>query len=138
LCAQYAENFAGRVYLRLSMRNEDGGEREFSRSAIFAGLGPAGSPSMDMTDAIRYLGALALVLALVGAAGLALRRYGLPAMGIGGGRRLQIVESMMLGKGHRMLIVRCDGTEHVLVTAPQGASLLASAPAKPAPERQSV
>jgi flagellar protein FliO/FliZ len=93
---------------------------------------------MDMADAIRYLGALALVLALVGAAGLALRRYGLPAIGMGGGRRLQIVESLMLGKNHRMLIVRCDGIEHVLMTAPQGSTLVASAPAKSAPERPPV
>jgi flagellar protein FliO/FliZ len=87
---------------------------------------------MDMTDALRYLGALALVLALVGAAGLALRRYGLPGIGGGAGRRLTIVESLMLGKNHRLLIVRCDGTEHLLVTAPQGTSVIASSAAKQA------
>jgi len=38
---------------------------------------------MDMTDALRYFGALAIVLALVGVAGIALRRFGLP--GITGG-----------------------------------------------------
>jgi flagellar protein FliO/FliZ len=85
---------------------------------------------MDMTDALRYLGALALVLALVGAAGLALRRYGLPGIGGGAGRRLTVVESLMLGKNHRLLIVRCDGTEHLLVTAPQGTSVIASSTAK--------
>jgi hypothetical protein len=36
----------------------------------------------------------------------------------------------MLGKNHRLFIVRCDGTEHVLVTAPQGASVIATGPAK--------
>jgi flagellar protein FliO/FliZ len=85
---------------------------------------------MDMTDALRYLGALALVLALVGAAGLALRRYGLPGIAGGAGRRLTVVESLMLGKNHRLLIVRCDGTEHLLVTAPQGTSVIASSTAK--------
>jgi flagellar protein FliO/FliZ len=85
---------------------------------------------MDMTDALRYLGALALVLALVGAAGLALRRYGLPGM-VGAGRRLAVVEALMLGKNHRLLIVRCDGTEHVVVTTPQGATVVASAAVKP-------
>jgi hypothetical protein len=40
------------------------------------------------------------------------------------------VETQMLGKNHRLFIVRCDGMEHVLVTAPQGASVIASAPAK--------
>ena len=67
---------------------------------------------MDMTEAFRYFGALALVLALVGAAGLAMRRFGIPGIA-GPGRRIAIVDSLMLGKGHRVCIVRCDGTEHV-------------------------
>lgn len=87
---------------------------------------------MDMTDAFRYFGALALVLALVGAAGLAVRRFGFPGLA-GPGRRLSIVDSLMLGRNHRVCIVRCDGTEHVIVTAPQGATLISSAPAKPLP-----
>ena len=85
---------------------------------------------MDMTDAFRYLGALALVLALVGAAGLVIRRYGLPGVAGGTGRRLAVVETLMLGKNHRLFIVRCDGIEHVLVTAPQGASVIESFAAK--------
>jgi flagellar protein FliO/FliZ len=85
---------------------------------------------MDMTDALRYFGALALVLALVGAAGLAIRRYGLPGIAGGAGRRLTVVETLMLGKNHRLFIVRCDGIEHMLVTAPQGASVIAMNPAK--------
>jgi flagellar protein FliO/FliZ len=85
---------------------------------------------MDMTEAIRYFGALALVLALVGAAGLAIKRFGIPGIA-GSGRRMSIVDSLMLGRNHRISIVRCDGVEHVIVTAPQGATLIASAPAKP-------
>jgi flagellar protein FliO/FliZ len=87
---------------------------------------------MDMTEAFRYFGALALVLALVGAAGIAMRKYGIPGIA-GRGKRMAIVDSLMLGRGHRICIVRCDGTEHVIVTAPQGATLIASAPAKPIP-----
>jgi flagellar protein FliO/FliZ len=85
---------------------------------------------MDMTDAFRYFGALALVLALVGAAGLALKRYGLPGISVGG-RRLAVIESLMLGKNHRLCIVRCDGSEHILVTAPQGATVIATTELKP-------
>ncbi len=85
---------------------------------------------MDITDAFRYFGALALVLALVGGAGIAIRRFGLPGIAGGAGRRLAVVETLMLGKNHRLFIVRCDGTEHVLVTAPQGASVIPIAPAK--------
>jgi flagellar protein FliO/FliZ len=85
---------------------------------------------MDMTEAFRYFGALALVLALVGAAGLAIRKYGIPGIA-GTGKRMSIVDSLMLSRNHRMCIVRCDGVEHVIVTAPQGATLILSAPAKP-------
>ena len=35
---------------------------------------------MDMTEAFRYFGALALVLALVGAAGLAIKRFVIPGI----------------------------------------------------------
>src|ERR1051325_8912207 len=84
---------------------------------------------MDMVDALRSFGALALVLALVGAAGLALRRYGLPTIA-GAGRRLSVVDSLMVGRQHRVVILRCDGVEHILFVAPQGATVIASAPAK--------
>jgi flagellar protein FliO/FliZ len=85
---------------------------------------------MDMNDAFRYFGALALVLALVGVAGLAIRRFGLPGIAGGSGRRLSVVETLMLGKNHRLFIVRCDGVEHMLVTAPQGASVITTNPVK--------
>ena len=89
---------------------------------------------MDMVDALRYLGALALVLALIGAAGLALRRYGLSALS-GSGRRLCVMDSLMLGRNQRAVILRCDGVEYVVVVTPQGASLLASQSLKAQPER---
>ena len=92
---------------------------------------------MDMTEAFRYFGALALVLALVGAAGLAIKRFGIPGIA-GGSRRMSIVDSLMLGRNHRICIVRCDGVEHVIVTAPQGATLISSAPAKPGPPGASI
>jgi flagellar protein FliO/FliZ len=87
---------------------------------------------MDVSAGLHYFGALALVLALVGAAGIAMRRYGVPGIA-GGTRRLAVVESLMLGKNHRLCILRCDGVEHVIVTAPQGATLISSAPAKQIP-----
>ena len=84
---------------------------------------------MDMVDVFRYFGALALVLALVGAAGLAMRRYGLPGIA-GTGRRLAVVDSLMLSRHQRVVILRCDGIEHVIVTGPQGASVVSSSPPK--------
>ena len=87
---------------------------------------------MDMTEAFRYFGALAFVLALVGVAGLAMRRFGLPGIA-GPGRRMAIVDSLMLSRNHRICIVRCDGTEHVIVTSPHGTTLISSALAKQIP-----
>ena len=74
---------------------------------------------MDMTDALRYFGALAIVLALVGVAGLALRRFGLPGFSGGAGRRLCVVETQMLGKNHRLFIVRCDGMDKPRLVDPK-------------------
>jgi flagellar biogenesis protein FliO len=91
-------------------------------------------PHMDMLDALRYLGALVMVLALIAAAGLVMRRYGLPGIG-GPGRRLTVVDSLMLGRNHQAIILRCDGIEHVVVTTPQGATVVSSGPARLQPER---
>ena len=79
---------------------------------------------MDLLDIVRYLGALALVLALVGCAAIFVRRYGLPGVVGGKGRRLAIVESLMVGKNYRLAIVKCDGTEHLIALGPQGATII--------------
>lgn len=87
---------------------------------------------MDLLDLIRYLGALALVLALVGAAAIFVKRYGLAGVVGGKGRRLAIVESLLLGKNLRLAIVKCDGQEHLIAVGPQGATLIDKAiPAAP-------
>jgi len=83
---------------------------------------------MELIDVLRYFGALALVLALVGAAGLAVRRFGVPGMAGAKGRRLSVVESLMLGPRHRLFLVRCDSAEHLLVVGPQGAIAVEAAP----------
>jgi flagellar protein FliO/FliZ len=82
---------------------------------------------MDVMDFARYLGALVLVLGLVGAAGLAMRRFGL------GGlvkpqstRRLSVVETLMIAPRQRLLIVRRDGVEHLVISGPDGTSVIES------------
>jgi len=88
---------------------------------------------MDFIDIVRYFGALALVLALVGAAALFVRRYGLPGVVGGKGRRIAIVESVMLGKNHRLMLVKCDGLEHLLAVGPQSTTVVGSQTAALAP-----
>ena len=80
---------------------------------------------MDLIDIGRYLGALILVLGLVGAAGLAARRFGLPSLTKPmKTRRLKIVESLMITPRQRLLLISRDGVEHLVVISPDGASLI--------------
>ena len=82
---------------------------------------------MDMLDFARYIGALLLVLGLVGAAGLAARRFGLGSLVKPvATRRLAVVESLMIGPRQRLLILRRDNVEHVVLSGPDGTSVIES------------
>jgi flagellar protein FliO/FliZ len=80
---------------------------------------------MDMIDIARYFAALLLVLALVGGAGLAVRRFGMPgfvkAQGV---RRLEIVEALMIGPKQRLYILRRDNVEHLVMSGPDGTTVV--------------
>ena len=124
------------------MKPEDAQARRWLSPDVFAGhtRGPVG---MEFPEVIRYFGALFLVLALIGGAGLAMRRFGVPDIAGGKGRRLAVVESLMLGPKHRLFLVRCDDVEHILVLGPQGATLVDSAAASlalaaPAPAHEAA
>jgi flagellar protein FliO/FliZ len=82
----------------------------------------------------RFLLALAVVLGLIAAATWAARRYMGSAMmaGLTGRRRLALVESMMLDGKSRLVLVRRDSTEHLLVLGPTGAAVVESGIAAPA------
>ena len=80
---------------------------------------------MDVIDLARYLGALLLVLALVGFAALAARRYGLAGFVQGSAsRRLSVVETLMIGTKHKLVLIRRDGMEHLVLIGPDGADLI--------------
>ena len=80
---------------------------------------------MDAIEITRYVGALLLVLALLGFAGLAARRYGLPGIVQGStARRLGVVETLMIGPRHKLFLLRRDDKEHLVLVGPQGASLI--------------
>ena len=83
---------------------------------------------MDLLDIARYLGALLLVLGLIGGAGLAARRFGLPGLSKPAStRRLRIVESLMISPRQRLMLVRRDEIEHLVLIGPEGASLIEGA-----------
>ncbi len=83
---------------------------------------------MDVMDFARYFGALLLVLGLVGAAALAARRFGVGGLGNlikpSAVRRLAVVETLNLGPRQRLLIVRRDNVEHLVLTGPEGTSVI--------------
>lgn len=87
----------------------------------------------------RFVLALAVVLALIAAATWAARRYlGSSMLGsLTGRRRLAVIESTMLDAKSRLVLVRRDSTEHLLVLGPAGAAVVESniprAAAAPAP-----
>ena len=78
-------------------------------------------------DLLRALFALALTLGLFGLGVYAVRRWGpkgLLQLQVGTDRRLSIVESLNLDATRRLVLVRCDGRELLLLTGgPQDISL---------------
>ena len=80
---------------------------------------------MDMVDIGRYFAALLMVLALVGFAGLAVRRFGMPGfVKPQGMRRLSVVETLMIGPRQRLYLLRRDGVEHLVLAGPDGMSVV--------------
>src|SRR6056297_1150283 len=65
---------------------------------------------------LRFVLALVFVLALIGLAAWLVRRLGLGgAMAPRGRRRLAIVEVLPLDARRRLVLLRCDDTEHLVL-----------------------
>lgn len=72
---------------------------------------------MDVGSYLRAIAALAVVIALMFALLWLLRRHGF-GQGTarpGQARRLSVVETLPLDSRHRLILVRRDGTEHLLL-----------------------
>ena len=92
---------------------------------------------MDTINLIRYLVALMFVAALAAAA-LLIKRYGANPAAFKGGlkmklgswdfaasqKRLAIVETLVIGPKQRLFIVRRDDVEHLVLSGPEGASVI--------------
>jgi flagellar protein FliO/FliZ len=93
--------------------------------------------STDWGVAARSLVALVVVLALITAGTWIARRYLAAGFigNLGGKRRLSVVEYAMLDGKSRLVLVRRDTTEHLLVLSPTGAVVVeAGIPNQPAGE----
>lgn len=83
---------------------------------------------MDSINYLRFIAALAFVLALIWACVWVARRYGLmPKVAARGGRspRLSIVEILPIDARHRAVLLRRDDVEH-LVLLGQGECVIES------------
>ncbi len=70
---------------------------------------------------LRFAAALVFVLALIGASGWLLRRlhsHGLAGRAGRGVRRLAVVEGLVLDARRRLVLVRRDRVEHLLLLGP--------------------
>ena len=89
---------------------------------------------MELGELLRMVFALAVTLGLIGVAAVAARKFApgaLLRLKTTRERRLKVVESLLLDPARRLVIVRCDDQEHVMLLG-EG-RLLSSAPARPEP-----
>lgn len=84
-------------------------------------------------DLLKFFAAFVFVLSLMFLLQWALRRAGLAGASLlpNGKRRLKIVETLPLDARRKLMIIRRDDREHVLVLGPAGETLVESLPAAP-------
>jgi len=93
---------------------------------------------MGLDTYLRFLIALLFVLGLIGALAWAVRRFGLRGMGAmvtggGRGRRLAVVEMATLDPRRRLVLVRRDGVEHLLLLGASADLVIETGVTAPAP-----
>lgn len=75
---------------------------------------------VEWMDWARALFALMATLALIVGVAYGARRLGMLRPGGDASRRLKLVESLMIDPRRRMVIVRCDGRDHLLLLSAAG------------------
>ena len=83
---------------------------------------------MDPIDYLRFLAALAFVLGLIALLAWAARRWRLGATPPGSARRLALLEVLPLDPRRKLVLVRCDGREYLLLLGQDGNRLIAGGP----------
>lgn len=90
---------------------------------------------MTMLDTLRFIGALLLVIGLMVGMAYALRRWGsrliaLAAGQPGGTHRLSVLETRFLDPRHKLVLIRRDENEHLLLIGPGVATTVETIAAK--------
>ena len=78
---------------------------------------------MDFDLYLRFALALVLVLGLIALLAWMLRRFGM-GMKMSKGRRLGVSEVQMLGPRHKLMLVRRDDVEHLVILGPAGETVV--------------
>ena len=86
---------------------------------------------MDLLDWARAVFALIATLALILGAAYAARRFNMLQPQAKGVRRLAISESLMIDPRRRLVVVRFDAREHLILLGPGGDILVGDVEAKP-------
>ena len=82
---------------------------------------------MEFDTYLRFVLVLIFVLGLVFALGWVLKRSGISGSALPGkGRRLGVVETAFLGPKHRLILVRRDDVEHLVLIGPNTNTLVES------------
>jgi flagellar protein FliO/FliZ len=80
---------------------------------------------MEFDTYLRFILVLVFVLGLVLVLGWVLKRSGIGGQAmVGKGRRLGVVETAFLGPKHRLVLVRRDTVEHLVLIGPTYASVV--------------
>jgi flagellar protein FliO/FliZ len=88
---------------------------------------------VDWIEWARMVFALVATLALILGVAWGARRLGMLRPPEQGERRLKISESLMLDPRRRLVIVRCDAREHLLLLSPAGDLVVGQAEARAEP-----
>ena len=83
---------------------------------------------MDPIDYLRFLAALAFVLGLIALAAWAARRWRLGTTPARAARRLAVVEVLPIDPRRKLVLVRCDRREHLLLLGQDGNRLITAGP----------
>jgi flagellar protein FliO/FliZ len=80
---------------------------------------------MDFDLYLRFALALILVLGLIALLAWLLRRFGM-GVKMTKGRRLGVTEVQMLGPRHRLMLIRRDEVEHLVIVGPSSETVVES------------
>lgn len=93
---------------------------------------------MEFDTYLRFILVLIFVLGLVLAMGWILKRSGISGSALPGkGKRLGVVETAFLGPKHRLVLVRRDDTEHLVLIGPNSNTVVESGIVSDGKSRQS-